>query len=73
VEQVKINKNLLKSKMVLNNDNNKTLASKLNITEGSMSNKINSKNRFTPEEMDFIRKDYDLTDIEFIDMFFKNE
>ena len=70
---MKINKNLLKSKMVLNTDNNNTLASKLNITDGSMSNIFNSKNRFTPEEMNFIRKDYDLTDIEFIDMFFKNE
>jgi hypothetical protein len=70
---VKVNKNLLKSKMILNNDSNKTLASKLNITEGSMSNKINSKNKFTPEEMNFIREDYNLTDVEFIDMFFKNK
>ena len=70
---MKVNKNLLKSKMVLNNDSNKTLASKLNITEGSMSNKINSKNKFTPEEMNFIREDYNLTDVEFIDMFFKNK
>ena len=60
---MKVNKNLLKSKMVLNNDSNKTLASKLNITEGSMSNKINSKNKFTPEEMNFIREDYNLTDV----------
>ena len=59
--------------MILNNDSNKTLASKLNITEGSMSNKINSKNKFTPEEMNFIREDYNLTDVEFIDMFFKNK
>ncbi len=70
---MKVNKNLLKSKMILNNDSNKTLASKLNITEGSMSNKINSKNKFTPEEMNFIREDYNLTDVEFIDMFFKNK
>jgi hypothetical protein len=70
---VKVNKNLLKSKMILNNDSNKTLASKLKITEGSMSNKINSKNKFTPEEMNFIREDYNLTDVEFIDMFFKNK
>lgn len=70
---MKVNKNLLKSKMILNNDSNKTLASKLKITEGSMSNKINSKNKFTPEEMNFIREDYNLTDVEFIDMFFKNK
>ena len=70
---MKVNKNLLKSKMILNNDSNKTLASKLNITEGSMSNKINSKNKFTPEEMNFIREDYNLTDVEFINMFFKNK
>ena len=70
---MKVNKNLLKSKMILNNDSNKTLASKLNITEGSMSNKINSKNKFTPEEMNSIREDYNLTDVEFIDMFFKNK
>ena len=59
--------------MILNNDSNKTLASKLKKTEGSMSNKINSKNKFTPEEMNFIREDYNLTDVEFIDMFFKNK
>ena len=70
---MKVNKNLLKSKMILNNDSNKTLDSKLKITEGSMSNKINSKNKFTPEEMNFIREDYNLTDVEFIDMFFKNK
>ena len=70
---MKVNKNLLKSKMILNNDSNKTLASKLNITEGSMSNKINSKNKFTPEEMNFIREDYNSTDVDFIDMFFKNK
>ena len=70
---MKVNKNLLKSKMILNNDSNKTLASKLKKTEGSMSNKINSKNKFTPEEMNFIREDYNLTDVEFIDMFFKNK
>lgn len=70
---MKVNKNLLKSKMALNNDNNKTLAAKLKITEGSMSNKMNSKNKFTPEEMNYIRKNYNLTDIEFISMFFKND
>ena len=73
MEQLKVNKNLLKSKMALNNDNNKTLAAKLKITEGSMSNKMNSKNKFTPEEMNYIRKNYNLTDIEFISMFFKND
>ena len=41
-----MNVKLLKSKMALNNDNNKTLAKKLNITPSAISYKMNGKNKF---------------------------
>ena len=53
--KIEMNKNLLKSKMILNNDNNKTLAEKLKITSGTFSSKLNNKNNFTLEEMNYIR------------------
>ena len=65
-------KNLLKSKMSLYEDNNKTLAKKLNITPSAFSRKINGSSNFTIEEMKFIRKEYGLSDVEFLDIFFNN-
>lgn len=65
-------KNLLKSKMSLCEDNNKTLAKKLNITPSAFSRKINGSSNFTIEEMKFIRKEYGLSDVEFLDIFFNN-
>ncbi|VTX68842.1 Uncharacterised protein [uncultured Leptotrichia sp.] len=65
-------KNLLKSKMSLHGDNNKTLSHKLNITPSAFSRKINGSSNFTIEEMKFIRKKYRLSDIEFLDIFFNN-
>lgn len=65
-------KNLLKSKMSLHGDNNKTLAHKLKITPSAFSRKINGSSNFTIEEMKFIRKEYRLSDIEFLDIFFDN-
>ena len=65
-------KNLLKSKMSLYEDNNKTLAKKLNITPYALSRKINGSSNFTIEEMKFIRKEYGLSDVEFLDIFFNN-
>ena len=63
-------KNLLKSKMSLHEDNNKTLAHKLKITPSAFSRKINGSSNFTIEEMKFIRKEYGLSDVEFLDIFF---
>ena len=62
--------NLLKSKMSLYGDNNKKLAEKLNITPSAFSRKINGSSNFTIEEMKFIRKEYGLSDVEFLDIFF---
>ena len=65
-------KNFLKSKMSLNEDNNKTLAHKLKITPSAFSRKINGSSNFTIKEMKFIRKEYRLDDIEFLDIFFNS-
>ena len=65
-------KNFLKSKMSLHGDNNKTLAYKLKITPSAFSRKINGSSNFTIEEMKFIRKEYRLDDIEFLDIFFNS-
>lgn len=64
--------NLLKSKMSLYGDNNKKLAEKLNITPSAFSRKINGSSNFTIEEMKFIRKEYRLSDVEFLSIFFNN-
>lgn len=64
-----MNKKLLRSKMALNGDNNQSLARKLKITKGSISNKINGFNSFKISEMNFIRQDYKLSDREFIEIF----
>lgn len=62
--------NLLKSKMSLYGDNNKKLADKLNITPSAFSRKINGRSDFNVDEIKFIRKEYNLTDEEFISIFF---
>ena len=66
-----VNKSLLKSKMALNNDNNKTLSEKMQLTQSNFSSKLNSKNNFTDEEKNFIRLEYNLTDTEFVEIFFQ--
>ena len=58
-------RNLLKSKMSLHEDNNKTLAHKLKITSSAFSRKINGSSNFTIEEMKFIRKEYELMMLNF--------
>ena len=58
--------------MSLHGDNNKTLAHKLHITPSAFSRKINGSSNFTIEEMKFIRKEYELSDVEFLDIFFDN-
>ena len=65
-----MDKKILKSKMRLYGDNNKTLASKLNITPSAMSRKINGKSDFNIEEMKFVKKEYMLNNEEFIKIFF---
>ena len=69
-QEKEMDKKILKSKMSLYSDNNKTLASKLNITPSAMSRKINGKSDFNIEEMKFVKKEYMLTNEEFIKIFF---
>ena len=57
-----MNKELLRSFMVLNGDTNKTLADCLGLTEQSISSKINEKGtEFKQGEISKIRDRYNLT------------
>lgn len=57
-----MNKGLLKSFMVLNGDTNKDLAAFLDISEQSISNKINENGtEFKQKEIALIRQRYNLT------------
>lgn len=65
-----MNKELLRSVMVLHGDTNKTLAAYLGITEQSVSNKINENGtEFKKGEMSMIIKRYHLTN-EQVDLIF---
>lgn len=69
----RMNKKLLKSKMVLEGDTNETLASKINITKSSFSNKLNDRRSFTKDEMLKIKIIYNLTEEEFFKIFFESD
>lgn len=57
-----MNKALLRSVMVLNGHTNKDLASLLNVTETSVSSKINENgSEFKQSEIAIIAKEYNLT------------
>lgn len=67
-----INKNLLKSKMVLFGDTNETLADVIGITHNRLSAKINEWNgaEFTQSEIKGIKERYNLTNDEVDKIFF---
>lgn len=66
-----MNKNLLRSIMVLNNDTNKSLADYLGISEKSVNDKINeNKTEFRQSEISLIKKRYSLTDEQTSAIFF---
>ena len=66
-----MNKELLRSIMVLYGDTNKTLAEYLGITEQSLSNKINENGtEFKLREIRLIRKRYRLTSDQVDSIFF---
>jgi len=67
-----MNKNLLKSKMVLHGETAKCLCEALGITEQSFSQKINNSTggQFTQREIKIIMERYSLTDSEIKDIFF---
>lgn len=68
-----INTQLLKSKMVLFNDDAKDISKAMNITTASYSAKINNKKEFKASEIEIIINRYNLTPDEIIEIFFKKE
>jgi DNA-binding transcriptional regulator YiaG len=66
-----MNKQLLRSIMVLHNDTNKTLAEYLGISEKSVNDKINERGtEFKQSEIASIRKRYNLSDEQVSTIFF---
>lgn len=66
-----MNKSLLRSVMVLFGDTNKTLAEHLGISEKSVNDKINENGtEFKQNEIATIRKLYQLSDEQVINIFF---
>lgn len=68
---MKVNKQLLNSKMALYGDNNETLAKALNLSPQRLSAKRNNTNgaEFTQSEIQIIKERYNLSDAEVIDIF----
>lgn len=66
-----MNKELLRSVMVLNGETNRDLAEVLGISEQSVSNKINeNKSEFKQGEIAIIRQHYNLTEEQVVNIFF---
>lgn len=65
-----MNIKLLKSKMILTGDNQHDLAKHLELSENSMSSKMNGKTQFKTEEIAKIVWRYNLTAQETYDIFF---
>lgn len=66
-----MNKELLRSVMALNGDTNRDLANFLNISEQSVSNKINENGtEFKQGEIALIRRRYNLTADQVTNIFF---
>ena len=66
-----MNSKLLKSVMVLNDDNVTTLAQKLGITRQTLSLKIDGINEFKPSEICVISQLYKLSVYDVYEIFFK--
>lgn len=68
---MKVNLNLLNSKMALYGDNNESLARVLNLSPQRLSAKKNSTNgaEFTQSEIQIIKERYNLTDNEVVEIF----
>ena len=67
-----MNRNLLRTKMILKGDTNETLAEYLGLHPTSLSMKLNEYHgrEFTQSEIRAIRERYDLTDAEVTQIFF---
>ena len=68
---MKVNLNLLNSKMALYGDTNETLSKALDLSQQRLSAKRNSTNgaEFTQSEIQIIKERYNLTDQEVVDIF----
>lgn len=67
-----MNKLALKAKMIINDDTGITLAKALDISETTLSAKLNGKAEFIRSEIAKIKERYDLTAEEIDDIFFNN-
>ncbi len=65
-----LNKALLKSKMALYSDTSKSLSEKMGLTESAISNRINGKTHFSAKEMNFLKNLYNISNDEFVEIFF---
>lgn len=63
------NINLLKSKMALAGDNQKSLANLLGVTTSAVNYKLNGNVRFSVDEISAIAKRYNLTNDEIVEIF----
>lgn len=68
---MKVNLNLLNSKMALYGDNNESLAKALGLSPQRLSAKKNNTNgaEFTQSEIQIIKERYNLTDTEVVEIF----
>ena len=66
-----MNTALLKSKMALRGDSQTSLAQKMGIAIVTLSLKMTGQRNFTQGEIDFIRKEYNLTPEEVCEIFFE--
>lgn len=73
--ELKLNKKLLRSIMILHDDNNDLLAAALGITPQRLSAKMNETGgaEFTQGEIKIIVKRYNLTPQQVIDIFFSDD
>lgn len=69
--QTTFNKSLLKSKMAINNDTDKTLSEKIGLSRTFLNNKINGHSDFKAKEIKAIMDNYKLTPEEVVEIFLK--
>ena len=65
-----MNTQLFRIYMVKNNETQKTLAEALNLPQSAVSARINGKTAFRQDEINIIRKRWNLSDKETVDLFF---
>ena len=65
-----MNATLLRMHMVANNDTQTELSRDMGIAQSALSMRINGKTEFRQNEINFIKKRYNLSDKDTIDIFF---